>query len=151
VNNRTDVTTRVILILGVVWGIASLLIGVAASFTLNDSRLFEALLALVCGFAVPLPTALLAMRRPAVSAIVLRICLALLEALGAYMEGPSRRGSGRSTLCNTEFGILLGIRLRVGHAARLLGEQRHDCVPFAVLGHIERALFDIVGGVRGDA
>lgn len=86
-NNRADVTTGVILYLGIVWGIASLLIGLAASFTLNDNRLFESLLALVCGFVMPLPMAILAMRKPAISAIVLLTCLALLEGLGARTHG----------------------------------------------------------------
>jgi hypothetical protein len=85
--NRAVLISRTILVLGIIWGIASLLVGLAASFVLNDIDLPKSLLVLFAAFLAPLAAAILAIWRPWLASIVLVISILLLQGLGILSDG----------------------------------------------------------------
>jgi hypothetical protein len=72
--------SRGVLVLGVIWGIASLWVGRLPIFTLNDDVLD--ILAVFCAYVAPITAALLAIRKPQAAALLLGICLLILQGLG---------------------------------------------------------------------
>jgi hypothetical protein len=68
-----------ILLLGIVWGMISLRKALPAFFTLGETRLLGDLTALIFGFFVVLPTAIMAFWRPTISAVLLATGFSLAE------------------------------------------------------------------------
>jgi hypothetical protein len=82
-------TAILVFILGILWGVISLLRGLGASFTLNSTgvSLVKDLVALGCGFFVILPLAITAIWKPWISAAFLVISFILVEIVGFSDDG----------------------------------------------------------------
>jgi hypothetical protein len=82
-------TTILVFILGVFWGVISLLRGLGASFTLNSTgvSLVKDLVALGFGFFIILPLAIAAIWKPWISAAFLVVSFILVETVGFSDEG----------------------------------------------------------------
>ena len=87
VNNRVVNISNTVLDLGIVWGIASILVGLTASSGLSGMNLAESLLVLFTAFIAPLAVAIVAIWTPRTAAVVLAICFLLLEGLGLFCDG----------------------------------------------------------------
>jgi len=83
---RTIIVNSVLSI-GIAYGVAAFLFGLAASFTLNSRDIVESLLLLFCGFLAILPIAILAIWKPKISVVLLAICLAVIECSGLANDG----------------------------------------------------------------
>src|ERR1035438_3621785 len=59
-----------VLCIGIAYGVAAFLSGLAASFTLNSRDIVESVLLLFCGFLAILPIAILAIWKPKISVIL---------------------------------------------------------------------------------
>ena len=81
------VIMKSILSLGIAYGVAAFLFGLAASFTLNSRDIVESVLLLLCGFLAILPIAILAIWKPKISVLLLSICLAVIECSGLANDG----------------------------------------------------------------
>ena len=76
-----------VLCIGIAYGVAAFLSGLAASFTLNSRDIVESVLLLFCGFLAILPIAILAIWKPKISVILLSICLVVIECSGLANDG----------------------------------------------------------------
>jgi hypothetical protein len=92
IRERTAVdasTSILVLILGVLWGVISLLRGLGASFTLNSTgvSLVKDLVALGFGFFIILPLAIAAIWKPWIAAAFLAVSFILVEIVGFSDDG----------------------------------------------------------------
>jgi hypothetical protein len=76
-----------VLVIGVIYGSVTFLIGIAASFTLNGRDIFESLIGIVFGFLAILPIAIAAIWKPRVSAALVAICFIGVECAGLSNDG----------------------------------------------------------------
>jgi hypothetical protein len=81
------IVIRFVLSIGIAYGVAAFLFGLAGSFTLNSRDLVESVLLLLCGFLATLPIAILAIWKPSISAVLLSICLVVIECSGLANDG----------------------------------------------------------------
>jgi uncharacterized membrane protein len=84
-----DGTAMFIFLVGIVWGVVSLFLGLAGSFTLNSTgvSLVKDLVALGFGFFIVLPLAIAAFWKPKISAGLLVLSFVLVEIVGFSDEG----------------------------------------------------------------
>jgi hypothetical protein len=77
--NSLNNWARLILVLGILWGVVAFLMGLAASFTAGRNDGLRSLLLFVCGFLGILPVSIAAIRRPRMAAILVLISFFIVE------------------------------------------------------------------------
>lgn len=76
-----------ILALGIGWGVVAFFQGLIASFTLNSIHLAESLAAIIFGFLIVLPIAIVAVWWPKASVALLALSFVLVEISGFADDG----------------------------------------------------------------
>ena len=70
---------KIILALGIAWGVTTFFWGLAGSFVLGPTDFYSGVIAIVLGYLIVLPITITACWRPRVSAVCLLISLLVLE------------------------------------------------------------------------
>src|SRR5580700_4357838 len=82
-----DGISTTILTFGIGWGVVTFFQGLAASFTVNSIRLVESIIAVIFGFLIILPIAIIAVWWPKASTVLLALSFILVEISGFADDG----------------------------------------------------------------